>query len=111
MSSNCNILLTRYASFVGEVVAFVSHSPKNPKGSVIWYGELLYTCNEIISEFESFMYFMDEIVILKKSLWIGLNSRSDIKKCGLFWFLSYWWTCVIKKLYTFPDSGFRFFRS
>ena len=33
---------------------------------VIWYGELLYTCNEIISEFERFMYFMDEIVIRKK---------------------------------------------
>ena len=32
---------------VGEVVAFVSQYPKSPKGSVIWYGELLYTCNEI----------------------------------------------------------------
>ena len=50
MSSNCNILLTRYAtSFVGEVVAFVAHYPKSPKDSFIWYGELLYTCNEIIS--------------------------------------------------------------
>ena len=35
-----------------EVVAFVSQYPKSPKGSVIWYGELLYTCNEKISEFE-----------------------------------------------------------
>ena len=42
MSSNCSILLTRYAtSFVGEFVAFVSQYPKSPKGSVIWYGELL----------------------------------------------------------------------
>ena len=109
MSSNCNILLTRYASsFVGEVAAFVSQYPKSPKGSVICYGELLYT--EIISEFECFMYFMDEIVILK-NLWIGLNSRSDIKKCSLFWFLSYWCTCLIENLYTFPDSGFRYFHS
>ena len=111
MPSNCNLLLTRYAtSFVGEVVAFVSQYPKSPKGSVIWYGELLYTCNEIISEFECFMYFKDEIVFLK-NLWIGLNSRSDIKKCCLFWFLSYWSTCLIKNLYTFADSGFRYFRS
>ena len=44
--------MTRYAtSFVVEVVAFVSQYPKSPKGSVIWYGELLYPCNEIISEF------------------------------------------------------------
>ena len=111
MSNNCIILLTRYAtSFVGEVVAFVSQYPKSPKGSVICYGELLYTCNEIISEFNCFMYFMDEIVI-HKILWIGLNSRSDIKKCCLFWFLSYWWTCLNEKLYTFSDSGFRYVRS
>ena len=52
MSNNCNILLTRYiASFVGKVVAFVSHYPKSPRGNVIWYGELLYTCNKKISEF------------------------------------------------------------
>ena len=95
---------------MGEVVAFVSQYPKNPKSSVIWYGELLYTCYEIISEFECFMYFMDDIMILK-NLWIGLNSRSDIKRGCLFWSLSYWWTCLIGKLYTFPDSGFRYFRS
>ena len=38
MSSNCNILLTRYAtSFVGKVVAFVSQYPrgKSPRGYVI----------------------------------------------------------------------------
>ena len=58
--------MTRYAtSFVGKVVAFVSQYPKSPRDSVIWYGELLYTCNEILSEFECFMYFMDEIVIQK----------------------------------------------
>ena len=95
---------------MGEVVAFVPQYPKSPKGSVIWYGELLYTCSEKISEFECFIYFMDEIVIRKK-LWMGLNSRSDIKRCCLFWFLSYWWTFLIEKLYTFPDSGFRYFRS
>ena len=50
---------------MGEVKAFVSQYPKSPKGSVIWYNELLYTCNEIISEFECFIYFMDEIVIRK----------------------------------------------
>ena len=95
---------------MGEVVAFVSQYPKSPKGSVIWYGQLLYTCKEIISEFECFIYFMDEIVIRKK-LWMVLNSRFDIKRCCLFWSLSYWWTCLIGKLYTFPDSGFRYFRS
>ena len=58
--------MTRYdTSFVGNVVAFVSQYPKSPKGGVIWYGELLYTYNEIISEFECFIYFMDEIVIRK----------------------------------------------
>ena len=66
MSSSCSILLTRYAtSFVGEVVAFVSQYPRSPSGNVIWYGELLYTCNEMISEFDYFTYFMDEIVIRK----------------------------------------------
>ena len=111
MSSNCNIFLTRNAtSFVDEVVALVSQYPKSPKDSVIWYGELLYTCNEIISEFKCFIFFMDEIVILK-NVCIGLNSRSDIKKSCLFWFLVYWWTCLIDKLNTFPDSGFRYFRS
>ena len=66
MSSYFNILLTRYAtSFVGKFVAFVSQYPKSPRGIVIWYCELFYTCNEIISEFECFMYFMDETVIRK----------------------------------------------
>ena len=98
MSSNCSILLTQYAtSFVGEVVAFVSQYPKSPKGSVICYGELLYTCNEIISEFECFIYFMDGNVI-RKNLWMGLNSRSDIERGCLFWSLLYWWTCLIVKL-------------
>ena len=40
-------------------------------------------CNEIMSEFEFFIYLMDEIVI-RKTLWLGLNSRSDIKICCLF---------------------------
>ena len=67
MSSNCNILFTRYAtSFVGKVMAFVSEYPKSPRGNVNWYGEFLYTCYEKISEFECFMYFMDEIIIPKK---------------------------------------------
>ena len=111
ISSNCSILLTRYAtSCVGEVVAFVSHYSKSPKGSVNWYSELLYTCNEIISEFKCFTFFMDEIVI-RKNLWMGLNSRSDIKRCCFFWSSLYWWTCLIEKLYTFPDSGFRCFHS
>ena len=52
-------------SFVLEMVALVSQYPKSPKGKVILYGELLYTCREIISEFEFFMCFMDEIVTLK----------------------------------------------
>ena len=51
---------------MGEAVAIVSQYPKSPKGNVIWYGELLYTCKEIISEFECFMYFMDKIVTRKK---------------------------------------------
>ena len=64
MSSNCSILLTRYATlFVGKVVAFASQYPMSPRGNIIWYGELLYTCNEIISEFECFMYFIDEVII------------------------------------------------
>ena len=80
MSSSYNIILTLYAtSFVGEVVAFVSQYPKSYRGNVIWYGKLLYTRNEIISEFEFFMYFMDEYVY-RKNLWIGLNSRSDLKR-------------------------------
>ena len=34
----------------------------------------------MMSEFVFFEYFIDEIVILK-NLWIGLNSKSDIKSC------------------------------
>ena len=62
---------------MGEVVALVLQYPKSPKGKVILYGELLYTCGEIKSDFEFFMYFMDEVVTLKK-LRIGPNSKSDI---------------------------------
>ena len=50
---------------MGEVVALVSQYLKIPKGKVILYGELLYTCKEIISEFEFFMYFMDDMVTRK----------------------------------------------
>ena len=63
--------------FAGEFVALVSQDPRSPKGRVILYGEKLYTCREMISEFEFFMNFMDEIVTLKKLL-IGLSSKSDI---------------------------------
>ena len=66
MSSSCNIIFTLYAtSFVGEVVALVSQYPRSPKGRVILFDELLYTCREIISEFYFFMCFNDEIVSLK----------------------------------------------
>ena len=50
---------------MGEVVAFVSQYPKSFSGSVILFGEFLYTCREIMSEFEFFMYFEDEIVTRK----------------------------------------------
>ena len=50
---------------MGEIVAFVLQYPKSPKGNVTWYGVLLYTCNEMMSEFVFFKYFIDEIVILK----------------------------------------------
>ena len=77
-------MFTRYAfSCMGDIVAFVSQYPKSPKGNVTWYGVLLYTCNEMMSEFVFFKYFMDEIVILK-NLCIGLNSKSDLKSCCLF---------------------------
>ena len=78
ISNNWSILFTRYAfSYIGDIVALVSQYPNSPKGFVTWYGVLLYTCNEMISEFVFFTYFMDEILILK-NLWIGLNSKSDI---------------------------------
>ena len=70
------MLFTLYAtSFVGEVVALVSQFREKtkgrvlkvgPKGRVILYGELLYTCRGMMSDFEFFMYFMDEVVTLKK---------------------------------------------
>ena len=50
---------------MGEIVALVSQKPNNPRGRVMLYGELLYICKEIISEFESFMYLIDEIVTRK----------------------------------------------
>ena len=66
MSSNCNILLTLYAiSFTGEVVEFVSQYPNHPRGNVILFGVLLYTCSEIISELIFFSYLNDDMVILK----------------------------------------------
>ena len=46
-------------------------------------------CREIISEFESFMYLINEIVT-QKILRIGLNSRSDMKRCCLFCSLTHW---------------------
>ena len=46
MSRSCSILLTLYAT---SFVAFVSQYSKSPRSNVIWYGELLYTCSEIIS--------------------------------------------------------------
>ena len=66
------------------IVAIVSQYPRNPRG-----GELLYTCRETMSEFEFFMYFMDEIVT-GKNLRIVLNSRSDLRRCCLFCSFSYW---------------------
>ena len=66
MSSSCNIMFTLYAtSFVEGIVALVSHYPRSRKSRVVLNGEILYTCREMISEFEFFMYFMDEIVTLK----------------------------------------------
>ena len=51
------MLFTLYAtSFVGEVVALVSQFPRSPRGRVILHGELLYTCREIMSEFEFFTF-------------------------------------------------------
>ena len=62
------MLFTLYAtSFVGKIIALVSQKPKNPRGRVILYGELLYTYKEIMSDFESFIYFIDEIVTRKNS--------------------------------------------
>ena len=63
MSSNCRVLFTLTTlSSVGEIVAFVSKYPKGPRGNVILYGELLYTCEKIMSEFVFFVYLMDAII-------------------------------------------------
>ena len=59
---------------VGSIAAFVSQYPKNPRGHVTLYGELLFTFSNFMSEFVSFAYLMNETVILK-SLRVGLNSR------------------------------------
>ena len=75
------MLFTLYAvSTVGKIVALVSQIPRC---NVILYGELLYTCNEIISELVFFVYLIDEIATRKK-LWIDLNSRSDMYSRCLF---------------------------
>ena len=44
---------------MGEIVAFVSQKSKNSRDNVIFYGELLYTCNEKISEFVFFKYLIN----------------------------------------------------
>ena len=68
------MLLTRYAtSFVSEVVAFVSQYPKSPKGSVIW---------KVNCYIRVMKYYLN--LNVSYILWMGLNSRSDIKKCCLF---------------------------
>ena len=51
---------------VGSIAAFVSQNPKNPRGHVTLYGELLFTCRIFMSEFVS---------VILKNLRIGLNSR------------------------------------
>ena len=51
ISNNSTMLFALYAaSTVGKIVALISRYPKSSKGNVILYGELLYTCKEIISE-------------------------------------------------------------
>ena len=52
-------------SSVGWIVSFVSQYPKKPRGNVVLYGEFLYTSRDIMSEFVSFAYLMDEIVTPK----------------------------------------------
>ena len=49
-------------SIGGKVLAFVSQQPKSPRVNVILCGELLYTCNETMSNFVFFVYLIDEIV-------------------------------------------------
>ena len=53
-------------------VAFVSQYPKSPKVDVFLYGQLLYSCRNIIPVFVFLAYFMDEIHTLK-NLCSGLN--------------------------------------
>ena len=48
-------LLCMLLLFKGKFVALVTQYPKKPKDKVILYGELLYACRGIISEFEFFM--------------------------------------------------------
>ena len=63
---SCYIILTRCAtSIVRGVVALFSQYPRSQLGSVILYGEVLYICREIISEFEFFLSFMEETVTRK----------------------------------------------
>ena len=52
------MLFTLYdVSTVGEIVALVLQYSKSPRGNVNLYEELLYTCNEIISELVVFCIF------------------------------------------------------
>ena len=45
-----------------EFAAFVSQKPRSPRNNVCFiYGKILYTRNEILSEFVFFVYLMDEI--------------------------------------------------
>ena len=111
MSSNFKMLFTLYAiSTVGEIFAFVPQYPKSPRGNVVLYGEFLYTCKEIISEYAFVEHLIDEIVT-RKSLCIDFNSRTDMYSRFLFCFMLYWWSWVIEKFYTYPAKGFRCFRS
>ena len=66
-----------------EVVAFVSQYSKSPRCSIFLFGVFLYTYSEKISELVFLTYLIDEIVILK-NLWMGLNSKLEIKSCCLF---------------------------
>ena len=68
---------------MGEIVALVSQYPKNPKGNIILYGELLYTCKKVISELVFFVYLIDE-VNTRINFWIDLSSSSDIYSRCLF---------------------------
>ena len=54
----------------------------------------------MMSEFVFFEYFVDEIVILK-NLWIGLNSKSDIKKIVVYFDFCYTGELVLLKNYIY----------